>query len=163
MLKVEERTAMIARIRKLPDQVEALVKDIPKNDLEMAYLPGEWSIAQNVHHLADAHMNAFYRFKQILTSEQPDIRPFDQKSWARTVEATLPNIGESITILRGLHNRWAILMESLGETDWMRRGVHSQVGVVTLEDLLMSYVRHGENHLKQIAQTLEARGKHHKS
>ena len=157
MLSVEERTALINQIRHLPDQLEALVADLSDDDLEMAFLPGEWSVAQNVHHLADAHMNAFYRFKQMLTTEQPDIRPFDQKNWARTVESTLPNIRESLLILRGLHARWCILMDSIGEADWQRTGLHDQVGVITLEDVLMSYARHGTNHLDQIRRTLEAR------
>ncbi len=160
MLSASERMAFIKKMRNLPDQLKKVISNIPKDDLEMAYLPGEWSIAQNVHHLADAHMNAFYRFKQILLHEQPELRQFDQKNWARTVESTLPNIEDSLLILRGLHNRWCTLMEALGENDWERRGMHKQVGVVTLEDLLMSYTRHGETHLQQIAQTLQARIEH---
>lgn len=163
MLTVDERNVLIKKIRDLPRQVAELVRDLPADDLEMVYLPGEWSVAQNVHHLADAHMNAFYRFKNILLHDQPEIRPFDQKSWSRTVEATLPNVEDSIFILRGLHNRWTTLMDSVGEEDWDRRGLHNQVGVVTLEDLLMSYARHGDNHLEQIKKTLDARDQHRKS
>lgn len=163
MLTVDERNALIKKMRTLPRQLAELVHGIPSDELEMVYLPGEWSVAQNIHHLADAHMNAFHRFKHILLHEQPEIRPFDQKNWSRTVEATLPNIEDSLVILRGLHNRWCTLMDSLGEGDWERRGLHNQAGVVTLEDLLMSYARHGDNHLEQIKKTLDAREMHRQS
>lgn len=159
MLSTEERTRLIATMRHLPDALEALVSEIPTSDLVMSYLPGEWSIAQNVHHLADNHMNAFFRFKRILIHNNPPISHFDQRNWARTIEATIPDIADSLMILRGLHQRWCHLMENLSDTEWVRYGMHDQAGLITLEDMLLAYVSHGEGHLKQIQDSLDVRNK----
>lgn len=159
MLSVEERANLIDTMRRFPDELEALVKGIPANELVMSYIPGEWSIAQNVHHLADNHMNAFFRFKRILIHNSPEIVHFDQKNWARTIEATIPGIGDSLMILRGLHQRWCYLMENLSETEWVRYGMHDQAGLISLEDMLLAYAHHCDLHLKQIKETLEIRNK----
>jgi hypothetical protein len=159
MLSVSERSKLIEKIRQLPDKVEALVVDVPASELVMSYLPGEWSIAQNVHHLADAHMNAFFRFKRILIGGQPEIFHFDQKNWARTMEATTQDVEDSLMILHGLHRRWCHLMESIGEAEWDKYGIHDQAGMVTLEDVLLAYANHGDAHLKQIRDSLDVRAR----
>ena len=157
MFTVAERNILIKKMRELPRQVEDLIADIPESDLVMSYLPGEWSIAQNVHHLADAHMNAFFRFKRILIGAKPEITHFDQKNWARTTEATTANVEDSLSILRGLHRRWCQLMESVGDNEWEKFGIHDQAGYISLEDVLIAYAKHGEDHLKQIQESLDAR------
>jgi len=157
MFTLAERNILIQKIREFPRKLEALIADIPASDLVMSYLPGEWSIAQNVHHLADTHMNAFFRFKYILISDRPQISHFDQKNWARTIEATTANIEDSLLILRGLHRRWCQLMESVGESEWEKFGIHDQAGYISLEDVLIAYVKHCDDHIKQITETLDAR------
>ena len=157
MFTVAERNILIDKIRELPRRLADLIADIPESDLIMSYLPGEWSVAQNVHHLADAHMNAFFRFKRILIGGSTAISHFDQKNWARTTEATTPNIEDSLLILRGLHSRWCQLMESVGDNEWDKFAIHDQAGYITLEDVLIAYAKHGDDHLKQIQETLDAR------
>ncbi len=53
-------------------------------------------------------------------------------------------------ILKGLHERWSTLLEALPEPAWQRSGLHPETGVVTLDDLLVTYADHGENHIQQI-------------
>ena len=157
MFTVAERNILIQKISELPRKLEDLIAGIPDSDLVMSYLPGEWSIAQNVHHLADAHMNAFFRFKRILIGGRPKISHFDQKNWARTTEATTANVQDSLFILHGLHRRWCQLMESVAESEWEKFGVHDQAGYISLEDVLIAYAKHSDDHIKQITETLDAR------
>jgi hypothetical protein len=159
MMTNEQRQPLIDKIRHLPDQLATLVNSLSVEQLTTHYLPHEWTVAQNVHHLADSHMNSFIRLKLILTEERPTVKPYDQDAWALKPDANNPDLETSLMLLRGLHRRWVILFENLQETDWSRVGVHPEVGVITPEDLLRTYADHGEGHLDQITRTLAAQEK----
>jgi hypothetical protein len=150
MPTLEKRQQLIDQLRSFPSRLRATVQDLSPEQLTAEIIPGEWTIAQIVHHLADAHMNAYYRFKRILLENKPTIPSFDQDSWAITPEATKPEIHDTLTLLAGLHHHWVYLMEHLNDEEWLRPGFHRQIGDVILYDVLYSYAHHGEDHLVQI-------------
>lgn len=152
----QQRREMIAKIRQLPAQLEVVVRDLTPVQLTTHYLANEWTIAQNVHHLADSHINSFVRLKLILTEDKPTLKPYNQDAWATRVDADNPSIETSLQLLRGLHARWSALLESLAESDWLRAGLHPEIGEITVEDLLRIYAGHGEGHIDQIQRTLAA-------
>ncbi len=156
MLTQPQRNEMIARIARLPAALEALVHNLSEEQLTTHYLPNEWSAAQNVHHLADSHMNSFIRLKLILTEDRPTLKPYDQDAWAVRADADNIAIQSSLGLLQGLHRRWVTLFESLQEAEWSRMGLHPEHGEVSVEDLLHSYAGHGEGHIDQITRTLAA-------
>ena len=151
------RADLIDSIRALPDQLEKKVEGLNAGQLTTPYNTGEWTVAQNVHHLADSHMNSFVRFKLILTEDRPTLKPYDQETWARQPDANHADISQSLTLLRGLHQRWCALLDNLSEEDWSRGGRHPEVGQITIDDLLVTYADHGEAHLRQIQAVLDAR------
>lgn len=156
MIAVATRQQWIEKIRQLPQQVAELTAGLSAEQLTTHFLDGEWSVAQNVHHLVDSHINSYIRLKLILTEDNPTIRPYDQDLWAMTPEANLADVSASLTILRGLHQRWADLFESLDEAQWQRKGFHPENGVITPETLVETYADHGEGHLDQMQRTLAA-------
>ena len=157
MLTPEQRRPLIEAIRRLPAQLEALVAPLSPDDLITPFLAGEWSVAQNVHHLADSHMNSFIRLKLILSEQHPTLKPYDQDAWAAMPDSNHADIEDSLLLLRGLHRRWTALFDSLDEAAWARTGFHPANGDQSAEDLLRSYAAHGEGHLDQINRTLAAR------
>ena len=153
----EERAVLIGKIAVLPQQLAEAVGSLSPEQLVARPLPGEWSVAQNVHHLADAHMNSFIRCKLMLTEDNPTYKPYLQDSWAELPDAAKADISASLALLRGLHARWVVLWESLAADDWARTGNHPETGrIYTMEDVLRTYGNHGEAHLDQIGRTLAA-------
>ncbi|MGE5620689.1 MAG: YfiT family bacillithiol transferase [Sphingomonadaceae bacterium] len=157
-LSLAERREMIAKLQELPSMVEAAVAGLGEEQLDAPGGEGEWSVRQVVHHLADAHMNAFARTKLVITEAKPILKPYDQEKWAELPDSTGVPIELSLSILRGLHRRWAVLLQGLPEEAWRRQGVHLQNGLQALEDMLAIYVRHGDAHLEQIAKIRRANG-----
>lgn len=154
----EERAELIAKIAALPRQVAEFVAPLSSADLTTQTIPGEWTVAQNVHHLADSHMNAFVRVKLMLTEENPAFKPYNQDAWAATPDADHATVGESIELLRGMHARWVRLFESLSEEQWQRPGYHPESQrSYTPESILRTYSGHGLGHLDQMQRTLDAR------
>jgi hypothetical protein len=157
MLTDEQRREMIATIRDLPAQLEELVKGLSEEQLTTPFDEGEWTIAQNVHHIADSHINSFIRLKLILTEDHPTLKPYDQDAWANLVDANHADIEESLLILRGLHRRWVRILENLSGSDWERTGYHPELDQsLTPDDFLRIYSGHCKGHLDQIRRVLAA-------
>lgn len=146
-----ERKELIAQIHDYPAKLEALVGKYSQAQLDTPVRPGEWTIRQIVHHVADAHCNGYFRTKLILTETKPILKPYDQEAWAKLNDVRLP-VETSFLILRGLHERWTKTFDNLPEASWERVGVHLENGLMTLDKVLVSYVQHGETHLEQIRQ-----------
>lgn len=152
----QERLKLIDKIRHLPAHVEELVIGLSVPELTTHFIAHEWTVAQNVHHLADSHMNSYIRCKLILTEENPTLKPYDQDAWAALPDAQSADLATSLTLLKQLHTRWVTFWETLPEDAWRRTGFHPENGTVTLEDQLRSYAAHGEGHIDQIMRTLAA-------
>lgn len=151
-----ERQECIRRIRDLPTELAALVHNLSPEQLTTAYIKGEWTVAQNVHHLADSHMNSYIRCKLIATEDEPMLKAYDQDRWATFPDAAGADLADSLGLLAALHGRWALFWERLPDEAWSRSGRHPEEGIVTLEDLARRYASHGQAHLDQIARTLAA-------
>ena len=152
----DDRGLLIDKIAALPAQIANLVEGLTAEQLTTPFLDGEWSIAQNVHHLVDSHMNSYIRCKLIATEDNPTLKPYDQEIWATFPDACGAEIAPSLAILEALHSRWTIFWRNLPDTAWQRTGFHPEAGTVTLADQLQQYAAHGEAHIDQIQRTLAA-------
>lgn len=156
MLSLVQRQQAIVAIRRLPDELEALISELDDDQLRVVAIPREWTVQQIVHHLADSHMNSFIRLKHILTRERPELQPYSQDAWALLPDVERTPVSASLALLRGLHARWCALFESLDDAQWLRKGWHPEYGEVTPEDLVQAYARHGAEHLDQIRRVMAA-------
>jgi uncharacterized damage-inducible protein DinB len=114
----------IADIRQVPSALREAVSELNEEQLNTPYRDGGWTVAQVVHHIADASMNAFLRTKWTLTEDVPSIKPFEENDWAKTLEARSLYVESSLQLLEGLHERWAYLLESLSDDDFQRNFYH---------------------------------------
>ncbi len=138
VLPPEIRQTKIERLRRFPDDLEALVEGLSDHELFTVFIPGEWTVAQNIHHLPDSHMNAYIRTRLILTEYQPMLKQFDHDAWAKQADYKLP-IAPSLAILRGLHVRWCALLDSLKPHEFARIGIHTALGEMSLDNILILY------------------------
>lgn len=153
------RRALIDQIRQLPGQLAALVAPLSAEQLATPFLQGEWTVAQNVHHLVDSHVNSYIRCKLIATEDRPPLKPYDQDLWAAFPDAAEADVGGSLALLAALHERWSRFWQGLPDEAWQRAGVHPENGAMTLDRILQSYADHGLAHLDQIRRTLAAEPK----
>jgi hypothetical protein len=111
-----------------------------------------------VHHLADAHMNGFVRFKLALTEDLPPIKTYEEDLWAETVDGREAPVEVSLRLLAALHERWMILLESLSEPQFGRAFSHPQRGLMTIDKAIQLYAWHGLHHTAHITSLRERRG-----
>lgn len=156
MLTPEQRNIYMTAIRRFPVELDKLLDGLTEAQLTTPYLEGEWTVAQNVHHVADSHMNSYVRLKLILSEERPPLKGYDQDVWATYPDATTADLEATSFLLKGLHARWVSVFERLSDAQWSRVGIHSEIGEVSVDDLVKTYAEHCEAHLDQITRTLAA-------
>ncbi len=157
MSSQSERKDMIQKIKQLPEKLEAAFKGLSDAQLDTPVGEGKWTIRQIAHHIVDGNMNAYLRMKFVITETKPILKPYDQDKWSALVDASRSPVQTSLSIMKGLAERWVQLLESLPESSWTREGIHLENDKVSLENLLATYSRHGETHLQQIMNFKQAR------
>ncbi|QEC69917.1 putative metal-dependent hydrolase [Panacibacter ginsenosidivorans] len=155
----KQKEAWLLDIKFLPEELEVAVQNLDAHQLETPYREGGWTVHQLVHHVADSHMNAYIRFRLGLTEENPTIRPYEEKEWAKLNDVKTLPINVSLTLLHALHQRWYATIKDLSEDQWERTVVHPEhKKQMSLWHLLGMYAWHGKHHVKHIIGLRERKG-----
>lgn len=154
----EQVERAIRDIRELPDRLAEAVSGLNDAQLDTPYRPGGWTVRQLVHHVADSHLNSHVRLRLALTEESPPIRGYDQARWAELHDVRSLPIEPSLQILRGLHERWIDLIESLEPGQLERPLRHSEFGTITVAQLTCLYGWHSRHHVAHVTALREREG-----
>ncbi len=154
----DARKLWIRQIAELPEALSDAVQGLVDSQLDEAYRPGGWTVRQVVHHVADSHVNAYIRFRWALTRDADPIKTYREKDWAQLADARSAKVELSLSLVRALHCRWQVLLESMEARDFELTLVHPEDGTLTLERLLATYAWHGRHHVAHIASLRDRRG-----
>ena len=149
---------MIQELAAAPAAIAAAVKGLTDTQLDTPYRDGGWTPRQIVHHVADSHMNAYIRCKLGITEDNPTIKPYDEKTWAETIDGRTAPIELSLPVIDGLHRRWVQFLNSLDMQALSRTVTHPERGPMTLTDLLQLYSWHGRHHTAHITELRQRMG-----
>lgn len=146
----EIKEKYIQTIDHFHESINTLTTGLSDKDLLKTYRPGGWNIRQLVHHCADSHMSAYIRFKLALTEINPVIKPYEEAAWAELADNSA-NISFSLSILKGVHHRWAVLLKSLTVSEFDRTFYHPESeAAMSLWEALAMYDWHARHHLAHI-------------
>ncbi len=145
-MKIDEQ---ITVIRNFVSVLRGTVATLSAEQLTRVYIDSEWTIAQIVHHLFDAHTNAYQLCKRVLSEDNAGLSWPDQDVVANLPDGKSANIESSLMGLEGLHMRWADMFSNV--EDWESAGVSIKSGkTYTIARLLEMYAGHCNNHIEQI-------------
>jgi hypothetical protein len=153
-----QREQLIAQIEQAPAHLRQAVAGLTEKQLDTPYRPEGWTVRQVVHHLSDAHMNAYVRFRLALTEDEPTIKPYAQERWASLEDARTAPMELSLSLLESLHRRWVLLLRSLRAADFARTFRHPEIGLVTLDKHLDMAAWHGRHHIAHITSLRDRMG-----
>jgi uncharacterized damage-inducible protein DinB len=156
-LTPEQRKDLLDQIAYLPANLREAVRGMNDAQLDTPYRDGGWTVRQLVHHIADSHMNAYIRFKLGLTEDTPTIKPYDENSWAKLKDSSLPVEG-SLALIDSLHRRWVALMFSVAPEDFQKGIKHPERGEMKLDALVSLYAWHGQHHTAHITELKKRQG-----
>jgi hypothetical protein len=143
-------------LRRTPGVLQAWLGDLPASWTTHNEGPDTWSPFDIVGHLIHGERTDWMPRVELLLAygETRPFTPFDRFAQFKDSQGkTLPDLLATFAELRaGSVTRLESLR--LGPEDLKRRGRHPELGVVTLGQLLATWVGHDLNHLGQIARVM---------
>jgi hypothetical protein len=145
-----ERHKLIERYASGPDEVASSIEGISSEGLTAHPLPGKWSAAEIVHHLADSETIAGIRLRKLLVEDKPVIHGYDQDAYAARLRYNLRDLRPAWEAFRSTRGTTLQLLRGMSEEDWQRTGWHTDAGLYTPERWLEIYAEHAHKHAEQI-------------
>ncbi len=143
-----ELKAWIDDIKQLPVLLRNQVESMNPEHLSQSYRNDGWTGQQVIHHIADSHLNAFIRFKWVLTEDSPTIKAYREDLWAELPDTSHTPIAVSLSLLDALHARWSILLSHMKRTDFDKFYVHPEYDKkFSLGAVCKLYSWHGKHHI----------------
>jgi hypothetical protein len=144
------RAQLIQQYRDGYDQVARALEGFPAAKLTTRPLPGKWTAAEIVHHLADSEMTSAIRLRKLLAEPHPVIQGYDQERFAEVLHYNARPIEPSLQAFRYARESTAQLLEHMTESDWRKLGWHTEAGSYHTERWLEIYAVHAHGHAEQI-------------
>lgn len=154
----ERRAGWIGELERLPANLRSAVGGLDTAQLDTPYRDGGWTVRQVVHHIADSHVNGYIRFTLAVAEEGRTAITYDQEAWAAQDFPRTGPLEPSLTILDGLHARWAATARGLGEAALRGAVEHPETGRMTVDDVLGLYAWHSRHHVGHIRALRERMG-----
>lgn len=146
-----ELTEWINTLENFPLKLEALVKNLTKDQLDTQYRESGWTIRQVIHHCADSHQNSYIRFKWTLTEDKPIIKAYYEDRWAELFDTKSAPINLSLNMLKALHAKWVYLLNGLKPEELKKEFIHPDGNeLVSLETNIGIYAWHCNHHFAHI-------------
>jgi len=140
--------ATIEQYHRGADLLPAAIHGLTPEDFHALPIPNTWSIAQITLHLMDADLIASDRMKRIIAEDNPAIIGYDESAFSKNLFYDRLDPFLAADIFKKNRQLTTIILQSLPESAFKRVGTHNQAGVITLGDMLDSYVKHLDHHLK---------------
>src|SRR5256885_5473203 len=152
----QERQELIAKYNEGYNEVLRSLKGFPAHLLTAHPIPGKWSAAEIIHHLADSETTSALRLRRLLVEDHPLIQGYDQEQYAAKLHYNTRDISPALEAFRYARATTGQLLDLMTEEDWKREGTHSESGSYTTEDWLRIYAAHAHNHAAQVGRLREA-------
>jgi DinB family protein len=150
-----ERKELIAKYAAGYEEVISALEGFPKDKLTANLIPGKWSAAEIVQHLADSEMTSAIRLRRLLVEDRPAIQGYDEALFAKRLRYNERDLAPALEAFRGARATTAQLLDRMTEEDWRREGTHTDSGRYTTEDWLKIYAAHAHGHADQILRLRE--------
>jgi hypothetical protein len=151
-------SALIDAYLEGPVSLRSAVSDLSPEQLRARPVPGKWSVMEVVCHLADSEQAWCHRMKRVIAEARPLLIGYDEGRFAATLAYHDHDLEQELALLEGMRKQMAMILRALPEASWSFTGVHSECGLITLEDMLRAEVEHIPHHLGFVIEKRRALG-----
>lgn len=143
-------------LERTPGTLSSLLNGLPDDWVMRNEGPGTWSPLEVVGHLIFCEKNNFIgRLQTILSdADQKHLSPFDMSSQFEWIKGkNMSTLLTEFTDLRD-QNIASLRVNPLSEADLLKTGLHPKMGVVTLQNVLSTWVSHDLSHTAQVLRVM---------
>jgi hypothetical protein len=119
-------TAVIDALRRAPDVVVPLVREIPAGILRRRPAPKKWSAHEHACHLAVVHQLFFDRLDEMLHSPAPIITPYDPGRNDADDRLLGMDLEDALRCYADDRQRLVTRLEQLSAAEWSRTAEHGE-------------------------------------
>ncbi len=150
----------ILLLEKTPRLLETLLGDLPGEILHWKPAPDRWSISEVLAHLAALEQVYAERTLRIVAEDSPALAKYDQAGAAARGEYSRGSAEENLAHFTRTRRSTLALLTGLPPSASARTGVHSELGSITLAQMLNEWANHDLGHLRQMAELYRAHAFH---
>lgn len=110
--------------------------------------PGAWSIAQLVTHLLDSDLVFSDRMKRVIAENDPVLQAFDENAWMERLGGESMPVEEAVNLVVANRQWMTRILRRLDDADFARAGQHSELGRITLAEVVAKATNHVDHHLR---------------
>jgi uncharacterized damage-inducible protein DinB len=141
-----------------PAQLRRVVSDLTAQQLQARPVTGRWSTMEVVCHLVDSEQAWCHRMKRVIAEERPLIIGYDESRFTATLAYDRHDLQEELALLDGMRRQMGRILSGLPESAWSRTCVHTERGLMTLEEMLRAEVDHIPHHMRHVLEKRKALG-----
>lgn len=150
--------ALIDRYAAGVDLVQRAVAGMAAEQWQGRPVPGKWSTLEVVSHLADFEIVGVDRLAAVIAEDEPTLPGRNELHYARRLAYSVRDAEEQLQLISLCRRHTTRILRTLTDADLSRRGIHTEAGLLTLENLLERVINHVEHHVKFIHEKRRALG-----
>jgi GNAT superfamily N-acetyltransferase len=130
-----------------PKALRAAVVGMTPKELRLRPIAGKWSTLEVVCHLADTEQFFADRMKRTLAMNRPLLVSADGWLYPEAVRYHDRDLDEELTLIALTRRQMARILQLAPSQAWGRTAIHTEMGLVTLRQLLLYAVGHLKHHI----------------
>lgn len=150
----------ISLLGKTPQILETLLGDLPGELLHWKPAADRWSISEVLAHLSALEAVYADRVLRVVAEESPALMKYDLAGASARGDYSRGSAGENLALFTRTRRSTLAMLTGLPASAGARTGVHSELGAVTLAQMLNEWANHDLGHLRQIAELYRAHAFH---
>ena len=133
-----------------PALLRTAVAGMTQEHLLARPIPGKWSTLEVICHLADFEIVFADRIKRIIAEHEPTLLSGDENLFAARLAYHKRNADEELLLIALIRQQVAHILRHLKPEGFLRRGLHSEYGPMTLEAVVEHITEHIPHHVRLI-------------
>ncbi len=149
---------LIERYARGPSAMREAVESMDAEQLRSRPIAGKLSSLEVVGHILDADLMMCDRMKRVVGLKRPLLVGVENIRYPEPLHYQERDLSLMLDLFELSRRQMHADLTRLEPAAWQRTGIHTEVGLVTLRDLLAHAVEHLEGHLATIAEKRRALG-----
>jgi uncharacterized damage-inducible protein DinB len=138
------------------DLLKDAVGDMTPEQRAARPVAGKWSTVEVVAHLADFEVIGVDRLAAVIAETDPTLPGRDECQYVARLAYDQRDFDEQMQLIVACRRHMTRLLRTLDDAALARRGIHSEAGPMTLDQLLQRVTRHVEHHVAFIQEKRQA-------
>jgi len=149
--------AALSLLEKTPFLLETMLRGLPSDLLQWKPAPDRWSMSEVLSHLNHIEPVFADRVRRMINEDSPTLLRYTQPHLTDPSFYARGSAAEHLARLTAARREIVDFVKTAPESAASRTGLHSELGSITVANMLNEWASHDLGHVRQIAELYRAR------